>query len=353
MAGRSVSAGKTPLDRAMAALAAASVGFVMFAMPDAIFSGLVATSGLPALIPAAEPPLGQTARLAAVVLAALGTFFLVSLILRALGQQAPRPKTAPTAVAPEPEPEPQLSSRRRSFIAVEEPAPKIRRADAHPDAPARRPLFAGSDLGEPLDEIELSYGDEEWSDDYSEDRAREPLPDFMTGDPAPLAGDDYDEEAPVEVEHLAPPEIMDAAGPVAAFEPPAFEPEPYEPVEFAPAPYPPEPPTMPEAPATADEEDYRPVIVQQQPPAPACDDAPAEHGEATISDLMQRLERGLQRRGEQEWGSAVEAPAPHLDDVGPANGTGGPERSAQKPVDDRLRSALDDLQKMASRGSQA
>ena len=36
------------------------------------------------------------------------------------------------------------------FVPESEPeAPRLRRADAHPDAPSRRPLFAGRDLGEP------------------------------------------------------------------------------------------------------------------------------------------------------------------------------------------------------------
>ena len=37
-----------------------------------------------------------------------------------------------------------------------EAAPVLRRADAHPDAPARRPIFAGSDLGTPLDLIDAT-----------------------------------------------------------------------------------------------------------------------------------------------------------------------------------------------------
>lgn len=342
MAGRSVSAGKTPLDLGMAALAAASVGFVIFAMPDATFSGLVATSGLPALIPAAEPPLGQTARFAVMVAAAIGTFFLVSLVLRALGQQAPRPKAA----APEPEVEPETEAppagRRRSFIAAEQPAPKIRRADAHPDAPARRPLFAGSDLGEPLDEIEVSYGDEGWNDDYDETQEQAPLPEFMTGDPAPIIelADDFD----------AAPEAEDSAAvpapePVADFEPPAFAPEPYQPAEFTPE------PCQPEAFAEARPTEEEPVSFDSpHPPEPGFAPEPREQGEATISDLMQRLERGLQRRGET---GGEQAPAPESRSLEPVEEPREADMSALKPVDDRLRSALDDLQKMASRGSQA
>ena len=49
---------RLPLDIPMAALAAASVAFVAFAMPDHVFAGAVGLTGLPAFIPAAQPPCG-------------------------------------------------------------------------------------------------------------------------------------------------------------------------------------------------------------------------------------------------------------------------------------------------------
>lgn len=59
---------------------------------------------------------------------------------------------------------------RRRAIGTErgaDAAPVLRRADSHPDAPARRPIFAGSDLGTPLDLID-------------------PLPLDWTEEPAPM-----------------------------------------------------------------------------------------------------------------------------------------------------------------------
>ena len=47
-------------------------------------------------------------------------------------------------------------------------APVLRRADAHPDAPPRRPIFAGSDLGTPLDLIDPLPAD------WTEPRIRPP-----------------------------------------------------------------------------------------------------------------------------------------------------------------------------------
>lgn len=345
-------AGKSSLDMAMAALAAASVGFVTFAMPDDLFAGLVTASGLPALLPAAEPPLGTTARLAVVAAAAIGAFLLVSLALRALGQPA-GPKAAKAEAVAEPEAPP--SGRRRSFMVKEEEAPRIRRADAHPDAPARRPLFAGSDLGEPLDAIDASEPEEEWTDDYGAEADAEPLPEFMTGEASsepPVYGE-YGWQAAAEEpepETDAGEQLPEEAG----FTPEAFEPAPYQPPAFELQPCEPEPREQPAdiaapveaepAEEIAEYEEREPLSFQPRVAEPPRRET--DLGEASISELMQRLERGLQRRGQAVWEEqpeAAAAPEPPFNE----------EPTKQAGVDDRLRSALDDLQKMASRGGQA
>lgn len=124
---------KFSLDMPMAGLAAMSVAFVVWAMPDAFFAGAVSLTGLPALVPAAAPPLGDTARIGVALVAALATFAAVWLVLRALGDPGRIRRVA--------RPHPEMAG-----------APKLRRADVHPDAPPRRPLFARHELGTPLDE---------------------------------------------------------------------------------------------------------------------------------------------------------------------------------------------------------
>lgn len=124
---------KFSLDMPMAGLAAVSVAFVVWAMPDAFFAGAVSLTGLPALVPAAAPPLGDTARIGVALVAALATFAAVWLVLRALGD--------PGRVRRVARPHPEMAG-----------APKLRRADVHPDAPPRRPLFARDELGTPLDD---------------------------------------------------------------------------------------------------------------------------------------------------------------------------------------------------------
>jgi hypothetical protein len=82
------------LDLPMAALAGGSVGFFAFAMPANLFERLVGMTGLPGLVPAAQPPLGDTARLGFVAVAAVAAFGLVWLLLRKLGKGPCRAEAA-------------------------------------------------------------------------------------------------------------------------------------------------------------------------------------------------------------------------------------------------------------------
>jgi hypothetical protein len=127
--------GFAALDAGLALFAGGAAAFALFAMPQALFEGLVARSGLPSVLAAAEPPLGADARWAAVAGVGIVTAALVWTIMKALdrGRSAPRP------VNLEADDEPAA------------PAIRLRKADSHPDAPKPLPLLAGRDLGEPLD----------------------------------------------------------------------------------------------------------------------------------------------------------------------------------------------------------
>src|SRR5947209_4385661 len=121
--------GGSLLDNAVAALAALSGGFVAYAMPESLFSRLVAASGLAQFLAAAQPPLGMKARLAAAGAIVLLVYAFVWLLMRALDD---------------------IGRSRRPAAAEAEAMPlRLRRADAHPDAPSRQPILAGRDLGEP------------------------------------------------------------------------------------------------------------------------------------------------------------------------------------------------------------
>lgn len=121
---------RSALDLPVAGLAALAVAFAAFTIPDPLLGRAVEATGLPSLLSAAQPPLGNTARLLMAVVGALATFVSAFALLRWLDRFASR-ASAPVETVP----------------SVE--TPRIHRADAHPDAPPRRPISAARDLGEP------------------------------------------------------------------------------------------------------------------------------------------------------------------------------------------------------------
>lgn len=113
------------LSRHLPTMGAVGAGFtaalIFAAMPSAWLNGVVSASGLPALLPVAEPPLGWTARavlaLGSGVLAAAVSWAVLYLLFGPGGPLAAKPR--PRGLTP-----------------------TVRRADAHPDAPPRWPLSA-------------------------------------------------------------------------------------------------------------------------------------------------------------------------------------------------------------------
>jgi hypothetical protein len=128
--------GAVPTGGGLLAGGVVSAGIAL--LPTDTLEHLVWTSGVAALVPAAQPPLGPTAR---ALLAAGGGLVTAAVVWSALFllfgpggflERKPRVKTAAVPSA----------SR----------MPNVRRADAHPDAPPRRPMTA-ADLGTPLMEV--------------------------------------------------------------------------------------------------------------------------------------------------------------------------------------------------------
>ena len=185
------SSGGQSLNLAMAGLAAVALAFFTFAMPDDLFSSLIARSGLPGLIAAAEPPLGMKARGAVIAAVAVLVFVLVLLLFRAIDRISARPARAAADAA-----------------EAEAEAPRLRRADAHPDAPARRPLLAGRDLGDYVEpEDEEDYYDIPPAEEKFADLEVSALPGFLTAEEIEAS------EAEVEDEPVAcaqPREDIDA-----------------------------------------------------------------------------------------------------------------------------------------------
>ena len=263
-------ASRGSIDLPLAIVAGLSIGFVSFMLPGDILARAVEMSRLPDVLPAAAPPLGTTARLAVAVAAAGAAFASIYVLLRLLGgtRRAPKERIWPEADT-EREPE----------------TPRLRRSDVHPDAPARRPILAARELGEPA--------------------------------PAAIAPREGPTAAP-EAPAPAQEEALELGGPGTEM----LQPEPEILTDSEPAV---EPPVAAEP-------------VEVEPITRACKPEPL--GDASIADLMARLERGLARRVQHKaaaaaaHGAAPEpAPAPRAEEWG----------------DDRLRSAIENLQRMAAR----
>jgi len=248
-----------PLAPIVAGVLGAGVAAACALMPAAMLESFVMGSGLPAVVAAAEPPLGATARLmvagGAGGLVALFGWFGLYLILGSRGLTVGK-----------------------ATESDDETVPVLRRADAHPDAPARAPLLATRDLGTPFLEIVAA--------EKAPAAAPEVTPLFA---PRPV-----EQELPADLEQ-----------PLAAFDPHAIPEIPMPPAVSV-------PPLRPR-PAVFDSSErfetfeLTPVRRSAPPPRlrPAPRPAPVAEQEsiatpktdATIHALLDRLEKGVTRRG--------------------------------------------------------
>jgi hypothetical protein len=406
-------AGSNSLDVPVASLAGLAVAFLAFAAPADLLEGLVAATGIAALIPAAQPPLGLTARVALGAGGSVVVFGIALLALRWLG----RVGTKPAEQAEE---------------AAEPAAPRLRRRDIHPDAPARAPLLAVHELGEPA--LELSQAAPEPEPEPQPvalpEIQPEPQPELAQDPLPPLLARKPDRAArPAETEPTIAPEPEAPHDPAASayalsqrnwadFEPEAeAEPEPdirypsleraaihrdvqaeaaappvapleIEEPEEAPAPLEanwyamqaePEPAEAPMAPVALVEaqepwsdpegepeaaetpaerwmpQDHGwpdPEAIAAAPEHPTIEPIAAAPVEAepaaplpvgSIAELMERLEKGLARH---RPAMPASTPAPI---AMPAARAGAPRPLSPDPSDDRLQSAIESLQRFASR----
>lgn len=110
---------------------AMALGGCSAALSTSALEGLVRSSGIDLVIPAAAPPLGLTARiLVALLMAAFG-----ALIGSLIGRRLARPK-------------PKAQTRKRSARNRNEEEASARLRDAFPDAPLRKPISVHEELGE-------------------------------------------------------------------------------------------------------------------------------------------------------------------------------------------------------------
>ena len=129
------------------------VALILFAMPAGLVEMLVASSGVSEAVPAAAPPLGFKARL---LLAGFGALMAMGLVWARDRERGTAPsnlqvdgcRTGIQGVNIMGFALSKLSwlSRSRSTRLSRGARPALRRADAHPDAPARAPIYASRDF---------------------------------------------------------------------------------------------------------------------------------------------------------------------------------------------------------------
>ena len=250
-------ADRLPIVPIVATMLGLALAFFCFAMPIAQVERIVMASGLPSLLAAAHPPLGTKAQALFSLGSGVAAAIAVVLGFAALGGSRPLPDR-PIADPAIPD----------------DMIPRQRAADAHPDAPARRPIFAGKDFGDPLD-LDQSL------------IVREEDLEAIDGWQAPAASTEIVEASWTPVEQIEVEPIV-------------------EDVQAAPLP--------------AWREDVRAAEID-------------EDKELTVDDLVARLEAGLARRR--------------------ANVNVTPLRAAPGASEDgeRLRAAIDELQRMAGRAN--
>ncbi|HEX4695533.1 hypothetical protein [Sphingomonas sp.] len=234
-----------PIAPAVGIGVAAIVALAFLVMPIGVLEDLAVDSGVAAMLTAAAPPLGMTARLAITFFAALAagsaTWFGMFLILGTRTAIVNRGKT-------------------------DDGVPVLRRADAHPDAPPRRPVFANSDLGTPFLEVKA-----EPVVVVPEER------DVPTDLDTPLAAFLAPSDPPLPTP--APQPIVAAPEPIA--EPETIEPDPQAVI------------TPLSAPRFAPHERIETFGLTN---ASGDDEPSAPLPQATIHDLLERLERGVRRQ---------------------------------------------------------
>ena len=124
-----------PVAPVVAVVIGGIVALVFAIIPAGSLENLVIDTGIAAIFPATQPPLGVTARAVLILSAgagsALAAWFGLFLLI---GGRA-------------------IVVQKNGAVDDDEAAPVLRRADAHPDAPARRPLSATRELGTPFLEV--------------------------------------------------------------------------------------------------------------------------------------------------------------------------------------------------------
>ncbi len=303
-------AGSSVLSRYPAAIAlggGVAAAFGSSFIPMNAIEGFVTAYGIAELLPAAAPPLGDTARLA--LSAGIGTLTagaLLALLPRAesdnmgfetaIRKADDARKDDGQGIAPAAKSGKLAGWLRTLRFGKAEAAPgtitdfsdlapvRIRNGDQHPDAPVRAPIRASEDLGAPLDAPEAAM----------------PViapPPLELGVDMTLAAPAADAPAP-SLRFAPPPPLAPAMSEPEEPEPVAFEPEPAPLAASDPLPL--DEPVLDDAPISLDEADE---LIAPELPVPTASAEPQAVAAAaddldglSTAELLARLEAGLARR---------------------------------------------------------
>ncbi|MGP1352215.1 MAG: hypothetical protein ACTS1Z_02735 [Parasphingopyxis sp.] len=298
--------GRLPKIPTASAVSGLIVAALILMTPNPWFEAFILETGLPSVLGAAEPPLGARARIVFALVAALIVTSAAWLVLSFILNRKQRDADSEDYAA--------------EFGETEEPsgfrAGTLRRADAHPDAPYRRPIMAEDDLGAPLDLVDLAPPETDADESASNE---EPLD---LGEVAEVLAEDGDaaeneQTEPADAETDSEPEVAEPVSADAAFDVP--EPEPVFEIP------------LPSRDAAV-EEDPAPV-------EPARFELP-EDTRTELARLVDRLEAGLERKRARERAAG----APKAENVTPH-----PQAEPSRDRDAALREALETLQQATAR----
>lgn len=232
-----------------AAIGGGMVALACLIVPSALLEAAVLRTGLPALLAAAAPPLGITARIALALLLGGTAAGLAWLAARRFAADRP-------------------------VVALDALAARLRRGDVHPDGPPRPPLFAHRDLGTPFMGVHAQEPDPAPEAPFVRDLPADLDQPMAAFDPAAIP--DIPLPAPEPVAALRHPQLIDPGDRFETFE------------------------LTPIRRADADPVPAEPVAVAEPPPPVSPRPAPqavvAPETESTVHALLARLERGLAQR---------------------------------------------------------
>ena len=255
-----------PIAPVIAGVLGGAVALGVLVVPMPALEGLVMGSGLPAILAAAEPPLGFTARFimafGAGASAALFSWFALFVLLGS--------RTVTIGDGEEIDPDAVLT-------------PVLRRADAHPDAPPRPPLLATRDLGRPFDAFRTPA-------DIVKIEVEEV--DMVEEIAAPVI-------EPASVAPVEQPLPVDLDQPLAAFDPDAMPEVPLAaPIALPPLSRSSKPPVFEETERFEIFELPTPIRPEPRPISLASreDAITRPETEASVHALLERLERGVARK---------------------------------------------------------